>query len=380
MSRITTVYLLTCALTTVGVSHAAETPRGDIVTVESVQYQNQVVIGGTVVPARQVLIAAQLPGRIEYLAGTEGDSFKSDTILVALEDDELLAQRRAAIAAMQSAEASWRNAGTQLNRELVSPQSRNTMSGMGMPGMFDQMFTRNFSDMMGLNSPGMDRHADIYSRTTAMEQARSAYDQARSQLDQIDSKLRDAVGRAPFDGVIIEKLVEQGDTVQPGTPLLRFADTETLQIQIDVPARLMPGVRQEDMMQAKLDVRDTPVKAKVSQIFPMADPVRHTVTVKLDLPVNAPAAPGMYAEVMVNDSTTAPQNLPVIPLSALVQRGSLPAVYVINSRGEKEMRVVRKGQMIENDRVIILSGLRQGEQVLNNPLPSATPATPPSTY
>ncbi|QEP45232.1 efflux RND transporter periplasmic adaptor subunit [Ectothiorhodospiraceae bacterium BW-2] len=357
-----------CALLVTATAQAVE-QRGDIVTVETIQYQNQVVLGGTVVPAREVLISAQLPGRIEYLAGSEGDSFSADTILVALDDDELLAQRRAAIAAMQSAEAAWRNAGTQLNRELVSPQSRNTMSGMGMPGMFDQVFTRNFSDMMGINNPGMERHADIYNRTTAMEQARSAYDQARSQLEQIDSKLRDAVGRAPFDGVIVDKLVEVGDTVQPGMPLLKFADTETLRIEINVPARLMPGVRQDDILQAKLDVRDTQVKAKVSQIFPMADPIRHTVTVKLDLPLNAPAAPGMYAEVRVSDVNTPVQNLPIIPVSALVERGSLPLVYVINQRGEKEMRVVRKGQQVEGERIIILSGLRPGEQVLNNPVP-----------
>ena len=324
-------------------AHAATISTQNTVTVEVVRPQNQVVLGGTVVPARQVTIAAQMPGRVEFLAGAEGDAFYQDTALVALDDDELLAQRRAALAQMQNADAALRNAGVQFNRELSSPSSRNSMSGMGIPGLFDQMFTRNFSDMMGINDTGMERHADLYSRSTGIEQARGAFLQARSQLDAVDAKLRDTVGYAPFNGVIIKKMVEVGDTVQPGQPLLSYADTEALQIQVDVPARLMPGVIEQSQVTARLDVRNAPVKARVAQIFPMADPVRHTVTVKLDLPLNAPAAPGMYAEVAMPDITAPVMDLPAIPRTAVMQRGSLPTVYVLTSRGDTELRVIRLG-------------------------------------
>jgi multidrug efflux pump subunit AcrA (membrane-fusion protein) len=366
MKKITAAIALSLFLTN---SHAVEEYRGDIVTVETVSQQDTVVLGGTVVPARQVMIAAQLPGRVEFIAGSEGDSFKEETILVALDDDELLAQRRAALAQMANAEAALRNAGIQFNRELISPQSRKSMGGMGMPGMFDQMFTKNFSDMMGINDSGMDRHADLISRRTGIDQARGSYTQATSQLEQVDAKLRDAVGYAPFDGVIIEKLVEVGDTIQPGQPLLKYADVNALQIEIQVPARIMPGVRVGDIVSATLDVNQTTVKAKITQIFPMADPIRHTVTVKLDLPVNAPAAPGMYADVTITDRNSPANKITVIPKTALLKRGSLPVVYVLNDQGEKEMRVVRKGLNLEGDRVTILSGLRGGERVINNPRP-----------
>ena len=54
-----------------------------------------VSLGGTVVPYKEVTLAAQLPGRVKYLAGIEGDSFKEGTLLVALDDNELLAKRKA---------------------------------------------------------------------------------------------------------------------------------------------------------------------------------------------------------------------------------------------------------------------------------------------
>ncbi len=79
----------------------------------------------------------------------------------------------------------------------------------------------------------------------------------------------------------------------------------------------------------------------------------------------------MYAEVRVKDYSTPPQVIPVVPESAIVQRGSLPAVYVINSQGRKEMRAIRKGQTLPDGRVMILSGLRGGERLINNPRPMA---------
>lgn len=357
------------SLLTVGTALASATnvSTENIVTAETVHQQGYVMLGGTVVPARQVTLAAQLPGRVEYLAGAEGTAFNQDTALVALDDDELLAQRSAALAQMQSADATMRNAGVQYNRELFSPSYRSSMPGMGMPGLFDQMFTRNFSDMMGFNDSGMERHADLYSRSIGIEQARSNFLQARSQLDLIDAKLRDTVGYAPFNGVIVNKMVEVGDTVQPGQPLLTFADTEALQIQIDVPARLMPGVMEQSQVKARLDVHNAPVMARVAQIYPMADPVRHTVIVKLDLPLNAPAAPGMYAEVMVPDITAPAANLPAVPMSALLQHGSLPAVYVVNESGKRELRMIRTGQTLTDNRVSVLSGLKGGERIVDNP-------------
>ncbi len=210
--------ILCVGLTFSGTLHG-ESYRGDVAPVEMIHHQGQVVLGGTVVAAREVTIAAQIPGRVEFIAGAEGDSFADRSILIALNDDELLAKRRAALAQMANADAALRNAGVQYNRELVAPQSRNSISAMGRPAMFDQMFTNNFSNMMGMTNRSATLGADLYSRGISIEQARSVHMQAVSRLEQVEAKLRDAVGSAPFEGVIVDKMVEVGDTVQPGQPL-----------------------------------------------------------------------------------------------------------------------------------------------------------------
>ncbi len=345
------------------------TGNWEIAVVQESRVENRVVLGGTVVPARRVTIAAQLPGRVEFLAGAEGDQFDQGAVLVRLNDDELLARRNSALAQMANADAEMRNANVQFTRQLVSPYSTERMPGMGIPSMFDSFFTRPFGDMMGINESGYERHADLYSRGTRMTQARGSFLQAQSQLQEVEAKLKDATGVAPFEGVITDKLVEVGDTVQPGQPLLAYADTSALEIQIEVPSRLMPGIREGVSVPARLDVRDALVLARVVRVFPMADPNRHTVTVKFELPPDAPAAPGMYAEVMINDSNAATQRLPTVPVSALVRRGSLPAVFVVRPDGGRDLRVLRLGDPAGPGHISVLSGVSPGDRVINNPPP-----------
>jgi multidrug efflux pump subunit AcrA (membrane-fusion protein) len=327
-----------------------------------------VSLGGTVIPYKEVTQAAQLPGRVKYLAGIEGDAFKKGDLLVSIDDRELLANRQALLAQMGSADAQLRNAGMQYNREMFSPRSRSPPGGMAIPNLFDQMFTRPMEDFVGERSRGAEMSADLYSSGTQVEQARSALMRLRAELQALDSKLRDARSIAPFDGVIVKKFIEVGDTVQPGQPLLNFADVEYLQVEVDVPARLRPGLREGMMIHAELDVNHRRVPVRVAQIFPMADPQRHTVKVKFDLPQGV-SEPGMYAKVLVPDFNAPARSNPVIPVSAIRYNGSLPGVYVLDEQGNAELRLVRVGEPVPGGLITVLSGLRPGERILADPPP-----------
>ncbi|EIJ41360.1 RND family efflux transporter, MFP subunit [Beggiatoa alba B18LD] len=341
-----------------------------------------VTLGGTVVPYKEVTFSAQLSGRVERLAGEEGSAFPKDTVLVALNDNELLAQRRAAIAQMMNADATLRNANVQYNRELWSPNSpAQAPGGMGMPNMFDQFFTKPASDFFGQSSTFLDRQADLHRYGTQMEQARNTLLQAQSQLEQIDAKLRDTVSKAPFDGVVTKKFIEVGDTVQAGQPLVHFADTRYLQITVDVPARLVAGLSVGARVPARLDVANQLLEVRVAQIFPTADPQRHTVTVKFDLPIGTRTGPGQYAQVEIQDLTIPAQTLAIIPKSALVWRGSLPGVYVLE-QDRRALRLVRIGREMDAQNVSILSGLKAGDNIELNPTPGTTSGwitTPPNS-
>ncbi|MEY6431968.1 efflux RND transporter periplasmic adaptor subunit [Thioalkalicoccus limnaeus] len=363
-----------------GVGGAAPlTEFGETFIVQQAQGVPTVSVGGVVIPYREVTLAAQLPGRVNYLAGIEGNRFKEGDLLVSLDDRELLANRRALMAQLASADAQWRNASVQYSRELFSPRSRSPTGGMGLPNLFDQMFTRPVEEFVGDRSPGAERSADLFASGIHIQEARNVILRLQAEMQALDSKIRDARGIAPFDGVIIRKFIEVGDTVQPGQPMLTYADLEFLQVEIDVPARLRPGLREGQMVTAELDVgldggrdiRYRRVPVRVAQIFPMADPQRHTIKVKFDLPQGV-SEPGMYAKVLIPDSDAVARATPVIPRSAIRFNGSLPGVYVINERGQPELRLIRLGEEASPQFVTVLSGLRPGERVLADPGPRVT--------
>ncbi len=330
-----------------------------------------VSLGGTVLPFKEVTLSAQLPGRINFIAGIEGDTFDEKVLLVSIDESELQAKSNAAYATLANAESSMRNAGVQYTREYYSPKSATAMGGMGMPNLFDEIFTQPMEGFIGNRDRDAERGADLYASQTRIEQARMQIVQAQAELQALSAKMRDAKSVAPFSGVIMKKHVEVGDTVQPGQPLINFANLEYLQISVDVPSRLTPGLTDGMMLLAELDVSKQRVPVRVAQIYPMADAQRHTVKVKFDLPQGV-SAPGMYAKVLIPDFNAPSTELPVIPTTAIRYKGSLPGVYVKGKDGKPELRLIRVGEALGQGFTSVLSGVKPGEQVLVNPRSNVT--------
>jgi len=340
--------------------YAAPPGNEQIITVQLLSMGGTASIGGTVVPVEQITFTALLPGRVELIAGKEGDRFKKGDVLVQLGIEALMAKRQAAVAQIQNANAALSNAGFQLHREDEAPTSNN---------MMDQMVPGNpMSSMFGGKDKKWDQRSQLRNRETQLEQARGSLWQARAQLQQIDASIRDAKTVAPFDGVITAKMVNKGDTLNPGQPLLTYADMGGLQIQVDVPARLADTLRTGAPIAVRLDdVNKTRGYAKVARVFPMADASRHTVRVKLDLPGEAPAKAGMYAEVQITQPGRSNERVPAIPRSAVVTRGGLPYAYVVDAGGNRRLNLLRLGDQLDDQHVAVLTGLRGGERILANP-------------
>ncbi len=335
--------------------------------IESTVFDRFVSLGGTVVPHKKVTINAQQPGQINYISGIEGDKFTTGTLLISTDDDVLRAKRAAAMAQWQQASYAYENSQTQYNREVWSPATEKSMSGMAMPGLMDQMFTRPMSNSMGYGDTDVDRRANVLNAQANVQKAAAQMRLIKAQIDEIDVRLSDTKSVAPFTGVIVEKLVEEGDTVQPGQSLLVFAKSNHLSLEVNVPVTLMLGIKKGAVYKAKFG-SDRDIDVRVAQIFPVADPKQHTVKIKLDLPVGSAAAPGMYATVSILNSSSRGQSFPAVPVGAVVKRGSLPVVFVVNAKTQEvEMKIVRLGKALPNGKRVVLSGVNNGEKIITNP-------------
>lgn len=327
-----------------------------------------ITVGGTVVPAHEVTLTSQLSGQVIYLGGREGDRFDGSTVLVEIQADELHAKRRAALAQLDVARADIRNADIQFERELFSPRSRSLSQsgGMGVPSLFDQFFTRPFSDTLPGDiggDPYLDRRADLYVARTAREQARARFRQIEHQIDEIDAYLDDSMIFTPFPGIILERMIEEGDTVYPGTPLMRYANDNDLEIEAQIPAGLVADLRVDQVVIATLSHGST-FNVQVSKVFPVANARLRTVTVKFRLPRGTRALPGTYAELLLDSGDDDAVQLPVIPMSAIRFNGSLPTVRVLDGGEKPSLRMIRLGEQQADGSVLVLSGLSIGERVL----------------
>ena len=328
----------------------------------------QLLVGGTVIAHKSVILSAQLPGRIVNISGEEGDHFKKGDLLVKINDNELLAKRRTAIAQLASASSAVHNASVQFSRQIISPSTSNKApGGMGMPGMFDQIITNPMADMMGTRDYGIERRADITATRFQLDQAYNALEQTRAQIQQIDTKLRDTQSIAPFTGTIVKKNVEIGDTVQPAQTLLIYEDLNTLQIISDIPNRLIHNLYTGQSVEAKIDTYNQPVNVRVVKIFPTSDPLKHTTRVKFAVPANEHISSGNYAEVKIPLSNKITKKQLLVPATAVITRGGLPSVFVINKDKKVELHLVRIGDSLPSGDVVILYGVNEGQKILDKP-------------
>ncbi len=345
-------------------------PDNEIYIVSANATSNTTVLGGTVLPIKMVNLIAQMPGEVEFIAGQEGDSFEMGATLVGLDRSTLLEKRKAAVAGLRSAQAGLSNAQVQYKREAESPNAMgNSMLG-GMPSMFS-MFSDPMREFSGQGDPDYERYSSMYGQGIQIQTARDQIDQARAGIAELDANLQNLLSIAPFKGVIVKKMIEVGDVVQPGMPLLVFADNSIMQIQVDVPASLVSNLNQNTVLSARLDRGETLIPARVSRIFPMANMGGHTITVKFELPLGTKAKAGMYAEILLPNNSRVSKPLAVIPESAISWRGSLPAIFEVSEdKTYLKMRTLRLGAASGNGMVSVISGISIGDAILKDPLAS----------
>jgi len=206
--------------------------------------------------------------------------------------------------------------------------------------------------------------AEMDKATTALKQARAAEQAAEAASDQALQQLEYTRIKAPYDGIVTERLVEVGESVQPGQPLMSGLSLNSMRISVDVPQNLVAAIREERKAQAK--VGDRWLMAEDVTVFPVADPRSDTFKVRLRLPDGTEGVfPGMYMKVgFVAGSRSAL----VIPLSAVVFRSEVVAVYVIDGEGQVYFRHVRLGSPAGLAHVSVLSGLDEGERVATDPV------------
>jgi len=171
--------------------------------------------------------------------------------------------------------------------------------------------------------------------------------------------------RAPYDGVVVEKLVFEGQRVMAGDPLLRIADLRRVWVDAEVFERDLALVRLGQRVTVELDA--FPGRPRVGPIVflqPVVDPQTRTLRVRVELDnSDRQLRPGMYATIRLRASASGAAVL--VPRSAVLSTGRRDLVFVRMDDGMLEPREVVLG-LASDDRVEIRSGLAVGEWVVSS--------------
>ncbi len=316
------------------------------------------VLGARAIPGQIVVLRAQTAGRVQYVAGPAGTPVRGSEIVVALDTDALLAQRAQAEAAYAAAQVAVSNGYSQYQVQLYN------YGGGASPWNPFAWFGQALGAMMGnQQNPWANYLAALDNRRAAALQAQAQLQSAAYRIREIDAEIRNAYGVSPFYGVILQKDVNPGDVVQPGQSLLVLGGAGPAQVLVQVPTSMSAGLRLGAALQVDSDGRL--VSARIVQIAPQADAQTHTIAVKLALPSNTGIRAGDYVTVHLPAAQSTSLGV-AIPQSALLPGRSLPSVLV-DVQGITQLRVLRLGEPLGNGMVQVLSGLRPGDIIVNDP-------------
>lgn len=165
----------------------------------------------------------------------------------------------------------------------------------------------------------------------------------------------------PLSGIVIEKIVQEGQYVNMGDPLFAIADLSTVWVEVEVYENEFSFVKlgQSVAIQSQSYPGKT-FTGRVSFIYPFLDPKTRTVKVRVEL-----ANPGLKLkpDMFVNAIIKSPLGTGLaVPASAVMDTGTRQVVWVEKEAGMFEPRDVKVGARV-GDNVQILSGLSQGEKV-----------------
>ena len=205
-----------------------------------------------------------------------------------------------------------------------------------------------------------------------LDKAETAVELARARLKQVEAALEYTLIRAPFDGVVVKRLAQAGETVGPapggggGGALCTLIDRNSLEMVADVNEANIGKVSTGQKCEVSVDARgDRKYRGEVRQIVPTADRQKGVVQVKVRL-LDADEAllPEMAARAtFLREGAPAGSARKVIaPRGSIRERGGVKQVFVLES-GRVRAQTVSAGPEGE-DGIEIASGLVGGEQVL----------------
>jgi len=298
----------------------------------------------TVTAEIESMLASRIMGPVAAITVKEGDKVKAGQLLIVIDSEDINNK-------VAAADASYREA-----IQALSAAEQNMM-------LADNTYSRfkNLYDEKALSLQELDK-IETQKKVAAIE-----YERMQEMVKRVGAGLSEAkvfLGykeiRSPVDGVVTGKFIDPGSMAMPGMRLLTIEDTSRYKLEAELDESLAgqigPGLEVEvaiNALQAKL-------QGTVSEIVPAVDPRSRTFKVFISLPPAKNLQSGLYARVKI---PVGRQEIILVPAAAVVNKGQLTGVYVVDSEKVITYRLVRLGKEYGSS-VEVLTGLKPGDTII----------------
>ncbi len=309
-------------------------------------------------------VLARASGYIKRRLVDIGDAITQGQTLAEIEAPELDQQIRQANATLQQADSAREQAEAALKQGKTNEALARVNAGRWRNMFEKKVVSSQENDLYQTQAAA--QQANVEALEKAVAAAKSNVAAAQANLDRLNQLKSYQTVRAPFAGVVTVRNVDTGALVNEGNTLLfRIAQTGRLRTFVNVPQSEAGLVRKGQ--EAEITVPDLPgrkFKGLVAHTSDALDPATRTllVEIQLDNP-NRALMPGTFAQVALTVQRTSPSL--TIRGDTLVVRADGPQVAVVED-GRVHFRRIQLGRDY-GDRLEVLSGLEEGQQVVVNP-------------
>jgi len=311
--------------------------------------------GGVVQARTTAVIASRILAPVRSVRVSPGEHVRAGQTLVVLDGDDLAAGARAARSAARAAEQGSAAAAAELLAAdaglVLARASHDRIAGL------TARRSATAQELDEATAALRSAEARVASASARKSQAALAVETARAAGDQASTTSSFTTIVAPFDGTITEKMVEPGNMASPGVPLLRLEDTRGFRLEVRVDEARVGQIRNGDHVPVLLGTGITPLEGTVVEVSRAVDADARAFLVKIALPDAPGLRSGEFGRARFAGS---PHRALTVPSSAIVRRGQLTSVFVV----DKGIARVRLVDLSESE---VLAGLAESEVVILSP-------------
>ena len=286
-------------------------------------FQHYFLVNGTVELQDEAFISPETNGQVEAINTKKGDRVKKDDVLIRLNTDIL----ENSIAEVKL--------GLELATKVYEKQSELWEQGIG-------------SELQYL-------------------EAKNGKESLEQKLKTLQSQLAMSVIKAPFDGIIDDIMIKEGELASPGKPIVYLINLDRIKITADVSESLLPKINVGDTVNVLFPTyKNLSYSAPINRIGNAIDSKTRTIKIEVLMPnVKGLIKPNQMASLNIKDFESS--KAIVVP-SLIVKQDSKGEFLFIESKKEDGKSIARKvyveSGLSYNDKTMILSGLKVGQNAI----------------